>query len=442
MASRKHKKPGLRIGNYRITPLGLVTLGVLLLILIIAIVMVVFNPLDSEGGLFARPTPTPTPVPTIDPASITPTPSPSPTPSPTPEPEPRTARIRALGEIAMQQNLLKAATTDGGSTFDFSEMFSLVSDIMGDADYTIADVEGTLGGTQKVSGGDKMYTPPILIQNLMDCGVDMLDLANDHGLDGNFDELKATIANCQSAGMEYVGAATTKEEKNTPKIVDINGIKVGFVAYTASLNVREKKVEKNALKYGLNLVTKSNAKGDIQAARDAGADIVVCLMSWGKMLKRDVTDDQKKIADVLAKAGVDVIIGYGPHMVQPASWLEGGTDSEGNVHRTLVMSATGNFLSDQRDQYADSGLIFEFTITETAPGSGKYAIANPVYIPTWVWRASGEADGSYSYHTVACGQYLESEPEGMSYNDATRMREVWAEVQSSVGTGVATVQAE
>ena len=323
MASRRNKKPGVRVGNYRITPLGLATLGVLLLLITATVVLVVFHPIEGIDNIFVRATPTPTPEPTPEPTPV-PTPEPTPEPTPTPEPEPRTARIRALGEIAIQQNLLKAATTDGGSSFDFSGMFSLVTDLIGNADYTVADVEG-----QKVSGSDMMYPPPILIQHLKDCGVDMLDLANDHALDGKFDELKATIANCQSAGMDYVGAATSKEEKNTTKIVEINGIKVAFLAYTASLNVKEKKVEKDALKYGLNLVTKSNAKGDIQAARDAGADIVVCFMSWGKQGKRDVTDDQKKIAEVLAKAGVDVIVGYGPHMVQPAQWLDGPTDSDG-----------------------------------------------------------------------------------------------------------------
>lgn len=433
---------GLRVGGYRITPLGLVTLGVLFLIIVFAAVILIFNPFGGTDSIFARPTPTPSPTPTIDPASITPTPTPAPTPSPTPEPEPKTARIRALGEIAIQQNLLKAATTDGGSTFDFSGMFSYMTDIIGNADYTIADVEGTLGGTLQVSGGEQMITPPVLIQNLKDCGVDMLDLANDHALDGNFDELKATIQNCVSADMAYVGASTTSEEKKTPKIVDINGIKVAFLAYTDSLNVKEKKVDKDALKYGLNLVTKSNAKSDVQAARDAGADIVVCFMSWGKMLKRDVTDDQKTIANVLVKSGVDVIIGYGPHTVQKAQWLDGEKDFDGNVHRTLMVGATGNFLSDQRDQYMDSGLIFEFTIRETGSMTGKYVVTDPVYIPTWVWRASGEADGSYDYHTMACGQWLEEQPEGMSYNDVTRMREVWAEVQSTMGSDVATVAAE
>jgi len=430
------KTRGLRIGRYRITPLGLVTLAVIFLIIALVVVMVVFNPFGGEDSPFA---PKPTPTPTIDPATITPTPSPSPTPSPTPEPEPKSARIRALGEIAMQDNLLKAATTDGTS-FDFSGMFSYISDIMGDADYTIADVEGVMGGTAKISGsGESIITPPALIANLKDCGVDMLTLANDHALDGGFDELKAEIQNCVSAEMDYVGAAASSEEKKQPVIKDINGIKVAFLAYTDSLTVKERKVEKDALKYGINLVTKSNAPNDVKAARQAGADIVVCFMSWGKMLKRDVTDDQKTIANVLVKSGVDVIIGYGPHTVQPAMWLE--ADADGKVHRTLVMCATGNFLSDQRDQYFDSGAIFEFTIQETGSATGEYAITNPIYIPTYVWRAPGETD-NYVYHTMAVGQWLENQPEGMAYTDVTRMREVWAEVQSAVGTEAATVAAQ
>ena len=161
------------------------------------------------------------------------------------------------------------------------------------------------------------------------------------------------------------------------------------------------------------------------------------------MLNREITDDQKKIAKVLIKAGVDVIIGYGPHTVQQALWVDAPADENGKVHRTLVVCATGNFLSDQREQYTDSGMIFEFTIEETGSSTGKYQIVEPKYIPTYVWRAQGETDGSYSYHTMACGQWLEEQPEGMSYGtDVTRMREVWAEVQSVMGSEVATVAAE
>lgn len=426
---------GLRVGRYRITPLGLITLGILLLIIIGVVVMVVFNPFGGTDSPFVKETPTPT----IDPASVTPTPSPSPTPSPTPEPEPKTARIRSLGEIAMQLNLLKSVAS--GNDFDFSEMFSYVSSIVGDADYTVADVEGTLGGVASVKGNlSEMITPPSLITTLKDLGVDMLTLANDHALDGGADELKATLQNCADAGMDYIGAAATAEEKKTPVIKDINGINVAFLAYTENLGGKEKDASKSLLN-AVNLVTKSNASADVKAAKEAGADVIVCYVSWGKMLSRDITSNQKTIMKVLVKAGVDVIIGYGPHCVQPAKWVDGATDADGNVHRTLILCSAGNFLSDQRDQYFDSGIIFDFTIQETGPGTGKYTITAPTYIPTYVWRASGD-DGNYSYHTLAVGQWREDQPDDMAYTDVTRMRAVWSEIQNIMGTDVATIAAE
>lgn len=426
---------GLRIGRYRITPLGLITLAILLLIIIGVVVMVVFNPLGGADSPFVRETPTPT----VDPASVTPTPSPSPSPSPTPEPEPKTARVRSLPEIAMQLNLLKSVAS--GNDFDFSEMFSYVGDIIGDADYTVADVEGTLGGVASVKGNlSEMITPPSLINTLQELGVDMLTLANDHALDGGADELKATMQNLKDAGVDYIGAATTAEEKKSPVIRDINGINVAFLAYTEDLGGKEKDASKSLLN-AVNLVTKSNANADVKAAKEAGADVIVCYVSWGKMGKRDITSNQKTIMKVLVKAGVDVIIGYGPHCVQPAKWVDGAKDADGNVHRTLIMCSTGNFLSDQREQYFDSGVIFDFTIQETGPGTGKYTITAPTYIPTYVWRAKGE-DGNYNYHTMAVGQWREDQPENMSYTDVTRMRAVWSEIQNIMGTDVATIAAE
>jgi len=430
---------GLRIGRYRITPLGLGVLAALLVIILAVIALVVFQPF---GGLDFSPEPTPTP--TIDPAEITPSPTPSPSPSPTPEPEPRSATIRSLGEIAMQLKLLQSAVNE--NTYEFSDMFSYIEDIMGNADYTVADVEGTLGGTKNVSGNASiLITPPSLIGVLKDCGVDMLTLANDHALDGGFDELQATIQNCATAGMDYVGAAASQEEKKTPVIKDINGIKVAFLAYTETLNNNEKKTDEAAIRYGVNLVTKSNANADVQAARDAGADVIVCYVSWGKMLDRNITDNQKLITQVLVKAGVDVIIGYGPHVVQPAMWLETPPDASGNVHRTLILLSAGNFLSDQRDKYTDSGIIFQFTIQETGPATNAFTITSPTYIPTYVWR-NDEGNDKYTYHTLPVGKWLEEQPDGMVYTDVTRMREVWAEVQSIMkgnsDTEVATIAAE
>ena len=132
-----------------------------------------------------------------------------------------------------------------------------------------------------------------------------------------------------------------------------------------------------------------------------------------------------------------VIIGYNPHVVQPATWLE-NKDSDGNVRRTLCLGATGNLLSDQYGKN-DNGIIFQFTIQETE--YGKFSITDPVYVPTYVWRNESE-DGKYDYKSLAVGQWLEEAPEGMAYADAARMRQVWADLQSVMGSGIATVAAE
>jgi len=423
---------GLKVGNYRITPLGLIVLAVLLVIIIGAVVLAVLHPFSHED---TATTPVLPPEVEQEEVEATPTPTPKPKPTATPEPAMRSCTIRSLGEVAMQQNLLRAAVSE--NTFNFDDMFSSISDIIGDADYTVADVEGTLGGTTEYSGNSKMVTPPALIGTLKRCGVDMLMLANDHALDGGFADLQATLENCASEGMDYVGAAASAEERGTPVIRDINGIKVAFIAYTESLNGNEKLTDSAAIEYGVNLISKSNAKKDIDDARAAGADIVICYCSWGEMFNPNPTDTEKKIAQKLAEWGVDVIIGYNPHVVQPATWLE-TKDSAGNVHRTLCLGATGNLLSDQYGKY-DNGIIFEFTIQETE--YGQFSITDIKYIPTYVWRSETE-DGKYDYRALAVGQWLEDAPEGMAYADAARMRQVWADLQSVMGSDVATVAAE
>lgn len=430
----KSKKAGLRIGNYRIRPLGIIVILIIILAALAAVV-VFANPFNitGEDSIYEQLTTTPTPVPTPTPTIA---PTPSPTPVPTPTPEPKSATIRTMGEIAVQDGVLAAAKQEDGS-YDFSEMFSMISDITADADYTIANVEGSFGGSVEPSGKTYLRTPASILDALQAAGVDMMNMANDHVLDGDFGDLGAAIKNMQEAGMEYVGVATSKEEKATPKIIDINGIKVGFLSYASHLNGVEEKVDKEKLSFGVSMVTNSNAITDIQATKAAGADIVVVYINWGELLKREVSADQQKIATLLAKSGADVIIGYNPHVIQPAYWVTDATETGIATYRALCLCAPGNFLSDSTQQYSDSGIIFEFTIMQKADFSG-YEIINPTYIPTYVWNIKNE-DGTTDYRTVAVGQYLEEQPEGMSYADWTRLKEVYAEAQGVLGDEVATV---
>ena len=442
----KNKKSGLRIGSYIIRPLGIIIIMVLLVALIVVGALVIFQSVSNSSPDAVEPDPTRqvielTPAPSVE---ATEPATEQPTASPTPEPTPslRSATIRSLGEILVENNIIasaeaaaQAAASEGEtSRYNFLPIFEYVRDVIGNADYTVADIEGAMDNRadSAYSGTTPVNTPPHIMLALKDAGVDMLTMANDHALDKLFDGLQTSISNVTAAQLDYIGVATSQEEKDTPKVVEINGINVGFLNYTTSLGGMEEQSSSDALTYGVNTISNSNVVTDVQKAREAGADVIVAYISWGTMGQRALNSSDQNLAMAMNAAGVDVIIGFNPHTVLPAYWLE-GTLADGTTQRTLCLCATGGLLSDQRSAYYCCGIIFEFTIQELEDGS--FEITNLVYIPTYIWRYPNEESQVYEYRILAAGEWLEERPEGMSDTEYQQMQIVWQGIQEVMKQG-------
>jgi len=58
---------------------------------------------------------------------------------------------------------------------------------------------------------------------------------------------------------------------------------------------------------------------------------------WGGEYQAAPSPRQQSIAQALAHAGADLVIGHGPHVLQPVEW----------VRETLVAYSLGNLLFDQ-----------------------------------------------------------------------------------------------
>ena len=377
----------------------------------------------------AQPLATPTPEPTAEP---TPTPTPVPTPVPTPEPTPQNARIRFAGDLVVHTNVLEGAYNKQDKAYDFTPVFEHIAESLSDADYTIANIDGALCGNEKrpYAGYPNFNTPPELIAALRVSGVDMLTLGNNHALDAYFDGLKGTIANCEKYSMNFVGGARSQTERDKAKIVDVNGISVGFLNYTESANRMEKHCDSDAVTYGIRFLKDADFAADIRKARNAGADVVVVYAHWGTEYDLYPDDTQLYYAERIAAAGADVIIGGHPHTVQPAQWLE-TTRDDGTKGRTLVLYSLGNFLADKRNEQCDAGIIFEFTIQKAERG---YEIVSPKYIPTYICRGG---NGKYFYKIVAAGQWLEERPDGMSPGIQNKVIGAWERILDHMGTDVA-----
>ena len=341
----------------------------------------------------------------------------------------RSCTIRTVGDFVMDKNVIAAgkayASANGtGLSYDFSGMLSEIGSYMQNADFTVANVDGSMGGESHYkygySGYPQFNTPETLIVNLKNVGVDMLTLANNHMLDGWYDGLVDEIKNVENAGLAHVGASRTQEERNTPVIIEINGIKIGFMNYTESLNSMESRgVDKKAVEFGTNWIKNSNCAEDAKKLRQAGAEVIVCYMHWGDEYVTTPNKNQTDMAQKLMKAGVDIIVGGHPHVVQHAEWLT-GTNQFGESQRTFCIYSLGNFLSEHTIKNTDGGIIFEFTIQEK--GDGTFSIEAPSYITTYVWKTGNDIFGR-GFVVVPCAAYINNgtRPSGMSDSEYKAM---------------------
>lgn len=327
----------------------------------------------------------------------------------------RKLHLRAVGDLMVHKRQLRIALQDDGS-YDFHEQYAMIARSLGSADYTIANLETTIGKYKNLaySGYPRFNTPESLLDTVRDAGVDFLTLANNHMLDRYADGMEATVQWVESYGFDHGGANRSQEEKDTPVVVKVKGIKVGFLCYTELTNGMESACSKAFRAYGVNYLNKADFAGDVARLREAGAELIIALPHWGVEYARQPSAAQRAKAQQMIEAGVDIILGSHPHVVQPVELLE-VTDGEGHTRTGLVAYSLGNFISNMNKRYTNSGIILDITLQEKSGGGFK--IASIGVVPLFCWNQRN------MIQTIPAGKYDLNPPEGMSDADAGRMRQ-------------------
>lgn len=346
----------------------------------------------------------------------------------------RSAHIRVIGDVMFHKEQLAMAKKSDG-TYDFSLQFKFIKDSLAAADFTIANLETTVGKYKNTaySGYPQFNTPESVLETLKDCGIDFFTMANNHMLDRWFDGLVQDVDLVEKYGFDHVGAYRTQEGRDTPVIYTVNGIKIGFVAYTHATNTMENYSDKAAQEYGVPYLYKADIEGDIKKLREAGAEVVIALPHWGTENVNVPDETQYKYAKKLAKAGADIILGSHSHMVQPMQVVE-GTDDAGNQKQVFVIYSMGNFISTMTMQYTDCGIILDFTIQEQADGT--FRTENIGYVPIYVWKQDDK------YTVISSAKYLNDKPDGMSTDQYNQMVKTYHEIVDQLGTDGFTVLTE
>ena len=139
--------------------------------------------------------------------------------------------IGAAGDIMTHNKILETYATDKG--YDFSPIFTSISEYYKQTDLMFVDLEVPLGGPESgdFAGYPLFNCPDELIPALKTAGVDVCLTANNHGNDQGFHGMMRTLDILDKYGIGHLGTRKDSDEAYV-MIREINGIKLGMVGYT------------------------------------------------------------------------------------------------------------------------------------------------------------------------------------------------------------------
>ena len=328
-----------------------------------------------------------------------------------------TATVLSTGDILMHGKVINSGKQDDGS-YNFDSIFQYVKSYSQAADFSVANLETTLCGTDNgyaYAGNPKFNCPDAIVDSLKGAGFDMLLTANNHADDTSLVGYKRTLNVVREKGLDTLGTYLSADEQKWT-IEEVNGIKIGMVCYTYSdgfsqngyplLNYNE--VGENGI---LNYFTYdklpefyTQLQGYLDEMQAAGAEATVVYLHWGEEYKWKTGEgpnaNQTAMAQKLCDMGVDVIVGGHPHVVQPVDLLTSGTDAE---HKTIVLYSMGNAVSNQRKEemqqseptgHTEDGVLFCVTFAKYSDGS--VCVDSAELIPTWVNMHANSGSTEYN----------------------------------------------
>lgn len=296
------------------------------------------GPFDDSGGGGAPVAADPTPTPTRGTPS-----TPTPTPTPTPKPD-AVFTLVAAGDVLTHESVNSAARAGGG--YDFASLFAPVQPFIAGADLALCHMEVPVAPAGSSPSGFPMFgAPPELVPGLVAAGWDGCSTASNHSVDRGAAGVVATLDAFDAAGLGHVGTARTAEEAAAPQIYTLyregQFIEVAHIAATYGTNGLPVPAD---TPWMVQLIDTAGLIAQANAAREAGADVVVASVHCCVEYTSQPTARQEEIANVLAASGaIDLLIGHHAHVPQPVVELPGGPRGEG----MWVAYGLGNFISNQ-----------------------------------------------------------------------------------------------
>ena len=185
-------------------------------------------------------------------------------------------------------------------------------------DFTMVNLEGVLldeGYSGKT--GFAFRGPTDYVRILSEHGVQTVTLANNHTMDFGIKGYESTKEALTRAEVAFAG-------EGAPTVFTTDrGLKIGLLAASLTVGMQDK--------YAKELLEK--LEDQIALLREQGAELIVYALHWGGEGYYHPIADQVTFAHQLIDAGVDILYGTHPHVLQSVEEYHGG----------IIYYSLGNF---------------------------------------------------------------------------------------------------
>lgn len=234
----------------------------------------------------------------------------------------------------------------------FSDMYREVAPLILPADLSFVNLEFPVRPERPYGGYPYFNAHREYVEAALGAGFDVFSLANNHSADQGKEGVRATLRETTALagaggktpafnGLRIHGdpADKTPLPEWTMQVLEARGYRIGFVSVTEFVNVPSLGAHVQMLAWRDSVVLDRFAAW-IREQR-SHVDFLVLGIHWGVEYALATQSVQKAAAARMVEAGVDILWGHHPHVLQPWYSLESPRGS------ALVLPSMGNFVSAQ-----------------------------------------------------------------------------------------------
>ena len=260
--------------------------------------------------------------------------------------------IGYVGDLILLEDQLKFSNNN------FEYMFTNMKMEFENTDYVFGVLEGPVDDNNKYSYGNyfdnkelRLNYPTSFLRSIENSGIDFVTISNNHLLDSGLDSYYNTITNLNNSKLDYTGT------KNNYKIIEVEGIKIGVLAYTYGMNYPID----NYTEYTNYLVDpyskefnkyKKNIHKDFNKLKENDVDMIIVMPHYGTEFNYSIDLYQKKWNDFFISEGADIILGDHSHVIEPIQYKNG----------SIIISSPGNYINSYIEHDSDISMYVKIYI--------------------------------------------------------------------------------